>query len=461
MTITVAGMTRFGRPRWTGDDTQIARLAVPAFFALLAEPMFLLADTAIVGHLGTAELAGLAIAGSVLQTIVGLSVFLAYGTTATVARHLGADDLPGALRTGVSGVWLALGLGALATLACAAGAEGIIGWFGTSAAIEEHAVTYLRVSAFGLPAMLMVLATTGILRGLQDVRTPLLVAVVANVVNIVLNLVLVYGLGLGVAGSALGTVLAQWGAAIVLGGVVVRAARKHASPLRPAPGEILRTARTGVPLVVRTLTLRAALLLGVVVAATMPAASVAAHQIIFTVVSTLAFGLDAIAIAGQAMTGRYLGAGDVAGARRVTVRMVQWGTWSGTIAGAGVAAASPWLAHAFSGDSAVRDVSVAALLVAALIQPVSGIVFVLDGVLIGAGDGRYLAYAGLLTLLAYAPLALLVWWAGAGLAWLWAAYGALMLARMVTLVLRERSDAWLVTGIRFPAGAGEPRAEGR
>lgn len=435
---------------------QIAHLAVPAFFALLAEPMFLLADTAIVGHLGTPELAGLAIAGSVLQTVVGLSVFLAYGTTASVARHLGADDLPGALRTGVSGVWLALGLGAVAALACAVGADTIIGWFGTSPAVEEHAVTYLRVSAFGLPGMLMVLATTGILRGLQDVRTPLVVAVAANLVNIVLNVLLVYGFGLGVAGSALGTVIAQWGMALVLSAVIVSAARRYSSPLRPAPGEILRTARTGVPLVVRTLTLRAALLLSTVVAATMPAASVAAHQITVTVVGTLAFGLDAIAIAGQAMTGRYLGAADVAGARRVTRRMVQWGIWSGVAAGAGVAVVSPWLAHAFSGDPAVRDASVVALLIAALIQPVSGVVFVLDGVLIGAGDGRYLAYAGLLTLLAYAPLALLVWWAGAGLAWLWAAYGALMLARMVTLVLRERSDAWLVTGIASPRRAGGP-----
>lgn len=449
-------MTRLRRPRWTRDDAEISRLAVPAFFALLAEPMFLLADTAIVGHLGTPELAGLAIAGSVLQTVVGLSVFLAYGTTASVARHLGADDLTGALRTGISGVWLALGLGSIATLGCALGAETIVGWFGTGAAIEEHAVTYLRVSAFGLPAMLMVLATTGILRGLQDVRTPLVVAVVANLVNIALNVLLVYGLRLGVAGSALGTVIAQWGAALVLGAVIVRAARRHGSPLRPAPAEVLLTARTGVPLVVRTLTLRAALLLGVLVAATMPAASVAAHQITFTVVTTLAFGLDAIAIAGQAMTGRYLGAGDVVGARRVTRRMLQWGTWSGVVAGLGVAAVSPWLAHGFSGDSAVQAASVGALLLTAAIQPVSGVVFVLDGVLIGAGDGRYLAYAGVLTLLAYAPLAFLVWWTGAGLAWLWAAYGGLMLARMVTLVLRERSDAWLVTGVSARPRAQEP-----
>jgi putative MATE family efflux protein len=295
--------------------------------------------------------------------------------------------------------------------------------------------------------MLVVLATTGILRGLQDTRTPLVVAVVANLANICLNVVLVYGAGLGVAGSALGTVLAQWGSALALGMVVVRAALREGSSMRPDVREVLGAARTGVPLIVRTLTLRTALLLGTLVAAGMPAASVAAHQIAMTVVSALAFALDAIAIAGQAITGRYLGAGDAAGARRATARMLTWGWRGGLLAAVAVAALSPWLAGAFSGDEAVRSASIAALLVAAAIQPVSGIVFVLDGVLIGAGDGRYLAYAGVLTLLAYAPLAGAVWYLGAGLGWLWAAYAAFMLARMVTLVARERSNAWLITGL--------------
>jgi putative MATE family efflux protein len=297
----------FARGRtWRADDAQIARLAVPAFFALVAEPLFLLADTAIVGHLGTPELAGLAIAATVLQTIVGLAVFLAYGTTASVARHLGADDLAGALRTGMSGVWLALTLGTVAGIACAAGAPAIIGWFGTSASVDVHGESYLRVSAAGIPAMLVVLAATGILRGLQDTRTPLVVAVVANLANICLNVVLVYGAGLGVAGSPLGTVLAQWGSALALGASWCRAALREGGALRPDVREVLGAARTGVPLIVRTLTLRAALLLGTLVAAGMPAASVAAHQIAMTVVSTLAFALDAIAIAGQALTGRYL-----------------------------------------------------------------------------------------------------------------------------------------------------------
>jgi putative MATE family efflux protein len=416
--------------------------------------MFLLADTAIVGHLGTPELAGLAIAGTVLQTVVGLSVFLAYGTTASVARHLGAGDLPGALRTGLSGVWLALVLGTLAGVLCAGGAGTIIGWFGTGADIDMHAESYLRVSAAGIPAMLVVLATTGILRGLQDTRTPLVVAVVANLVNILLNLLLVYGVGMGVAGSALGTVIAQWGSAMALGAVVVRAAVRESNSLRPDVREILGAAVAGVPLIVRTLTLRATLVLATVVAAGMGPASVAAHQIALTVVTALAFGLDAIAIAGQALTGHYLGADDVAGARRATARMVTWGWRCGLLAAVGLALLSPWLALAFSGDEAVRAASVGALLVVAAVQPVSGIVFVLDGVLIGAGDGRYLAYAGLVTLVAYVPLALLVDAVDAGLVWLWAAYSVFMLARLVTLVLRERGDAWLVTGVRRAAAAG-------
>jgi len=202
---------------------------------------------------------------------------------------------------------------------------------------------------------------------------------------------------------------------------------------------------------VRTVTLRLVLVLATAVAATMPAASLAAQQIAVTVVSTLAFGLDAIAIAGQAIVGRRLGAGQVAATRRTTHRMLGWGLATGCVAGAGLLALSPWLAAAFTSDPAVRSASVGALVVVALTQPVSGVVFVLDGVLIGAGDGRYLAWAGVLTLAAYLPCAGAVLAADGGLAWLWVAYAAWMFARAATLVLRERSDAWLVTGaVRGP-----------
>jgi len=440
-----------GGLRFRADDREMLRLAVPAFAALVSEPLFLLADTAVVGHLGTTPLAALAVAATVVQTLVGLCVFLAYGTTASVGRRLGAGDLRGALTDGVAGSWLALSIGATLALALGATAGQLPGLFGVPRDVAEEAGIYLLVAAPGIPAMLVVLATTGVLRGLQDTRTPLLVLVAANLANIALNIVLVYGLGLGLAGSALGTTLAQVGAAAALVAVVVRAARRHGAALRPAPGEVRQAARLGVPLFVRTLTLRLVLLVATVLASTMPAASLAAQQIAMTVVTALAFGLDAIAIAAQAIVGRRLGGGQVAETRRTTRRMLGWGLVTGTAAGLVLLAASPWLAWAFTSDPSVRAASVGALAVVALVQPISGVVFVLDGVLIGAGDGRYLAWAGLLTLAVYVPCALAVLATGAGLGWLWAAYGAWMLARAVSLLLRERSGDWLVPGaVRAP-----------
>lgn len=431
---------------FNADDRRIFTLAVPAFAALVSEPLFLLADTAIVGHLGTIPLAGLAIAATILQTLIGLCVFLAYGTTASVGRRIGAGDRRGAMAVGIAGGWLALLVGAVLTLLCAALPGLLVGWFGSSEAVREQGVAYLRVAAFGLPAMLLVLAATGVLRGMQDLRTPLVVAIAANAGNVVLNLLLVYGLDLGIAGSALGTTLAQWGAAAYLGLVIVRAARAQDTSVRPRRRAITQAARTGVALIIRTLTLRIVLLLATAVATTMGDAPLAAHQIALTMVSTLAFALDALAIAGQALTGRALGAADVATTKRLTRRMIGWGFWSGVLAAVGLLALHRVLPPLFSSDAAVADALVPALVVVALLQPASGVVFVLDGVLIGAGDGTYLAWAGIVVLAVFAPLAGWVWLAGGGLAWLWWAYGGFILARMVTLVLRERSDAWLVTG---------------
>ncbi len=220
-------------------DREILRLAVPAFLTLAAEPLFLLADAAVVGHLGTAPLAGLGIAAAVLQTAVGLCVFLAYGTTASVARHLGAGDTRGALAQGVDGIWLAVLLGAVTTVLGIALTDQLVGLFGASPEVSEQAATYLRIALLGTIPLLVMLATTGVLRGLQDTRTPLYVAVLGNALNIVLNVWLVYGLDLGIAGSAWGSVLAQVASAGVLGAVVVRAARREQAPLRPDRAGIL------------------------------------------------------------------------------------------------------------------------------------------------------------------------------------------------------------------------------
>jgi putative MATE family efflux protein len=436
--------------RRSPHDAEILRLALPAFGALVAEPLFLLTDSAIVGHLGTPQLAGLGVAGTLLATAVALCVFLAYGTTAAVARRVGAGDRAGALAQGIDGMWLGAGLGVLLALAGAVVAEPLVEVFGTSASATPYALTYLRVSLPGIPAMLVVLAATGVLRGLQDTRTPLVVAVVGAAANVALNLVLVYGVGLGIAGSALGTALTQLGMAAAFTVVVVRGARRHGAPLRPDLAGIRASGRAGLPLVVRTLTVRASLLVMTYVATAQSTVAVAAHQVAFTVFLFLSLALDAIAIAGQAIVGRYLGAADVAGTRAATRRMVLWGVLAGAALAVVVAALRWAYVPLFSPDVAVREQLAAVLVVVALFQPVCGVVFTLDGVLMGAGDGAFLAVAGVLTLLAFLPLAALVLATDAGLVALWWAFGGFLVARLVTLLWRERTDAWLVTGAALP-----------
>ncbi|MFE2631961.1 MATE family efflux transporter [Streptomyces sp. NPDC059374] len=427
-------------------DREIVALAVPAFGALVAEPLFVMADSAIVGHLGTAQLAGLGVASALLMTAVSVFVFLAYATTAAVARRVGAGDLPSAIRQGMDGIWLALLLGALVVAVVLPTAPFLVDLFGASDTAAPYATTYLRISALGIPAMLVVLAATGVLRGLQDTRTPLYVAVGGFIANAVLNVGLVYGADLGIAGSAWGTVLAQCGMAAVYLLVVIRGARAHGASLRPDTAGIRASAQAGVPLLVRTLSLRAILMIATAVAARLGDADVAAHQIILSLWSLLAFALDAIAIAGQAITGRYLGADDAEGARAVCRRMVEWGIASGIGLGLLVVAARPLFLPLFTSDGAVQDTALPALLMVALSQPICGVVFVLDGVLMGAGDGPYLAWAMVATLAVFAPVALLIPVIGGGLTGIWAAMTLMMTVRLLTLWLRARSGRWIVTG---------------
>ncbi|MEV6582131.1 MATE family efflux transporter [Streptomyces sp. NPDC051582] len=434
------------KPAPRRHDREILALAVPAFGALVAEPLFVMADSAIVGHLGTPQLAGLGIAAALLTTAVSVFVFLAYATTAAVSRRVGAGDLRAAIRQGMDGIWLALLIGAAVVAVLLPAAPWLVSLFGASDTVAPYAITYLRISALGIPAMLMVLAATGVIRGLQDTRTPLYVAIGGFALNAGLNGALVYGAGFGIAGSAWGTVIAQCAMAGAYLFVVVRGARRHGASLRPDPAGIRACAQAGVPLLVRTLSLRAVLMIATAVAARLGDADIAAHQILLSLWSLLAFALDAIAIAGQAIIGRYLGAGDTEGAKAVCRRMVQWGIVSGIVLGALVVAARPLFIPLFTGDPVVEDALLPALLVVAVSQPVCGIVFVLDGVLMGAGDGRYLAWAMLLTLAVFTPAALLVPALGGGLTALWWAMTLMMLIRMATLQLRARSGRWLVAG---------------
>jgi putative MATE family efflux protein len=430
----------------TAHDREILRLAVPAFGALVAEPLFLLSDSAIVGHLGTAQLGGLGVAGQALNTLVYLCVFLAYGTTAGVARQIGAGDMRAAIRQGIDGMWLAVAIGAALIAAGWPLVPWIVDAFGASPVVTPYAETYLRVSLFGIPSMLLVLAGTGVLRGLQDTRTPLLVSIGGFSANLLLNAVFVIVLGWGIAGSAWGTVLAQTGSAAVYAAIVLRAARRHGAPVRPDLDGLRTAATAGFGLLVRTAALRVVLIVGTSIAARMGDAEIAAYQVGFQVWTLLAFALDAIAIAGQAITGRYLGASDVSGTRAVTRRMVWWGIACGIAFGVAVLIVRPWLPGLFTPDGDVRHLLFASLLLVAVLQPVAGVVFVLDGILIGAGDGAYLAVTTLVATVVFLPAAVVLYRADAGLLGLWTAIGLWMLTRMLTLGLRARGDRWLVTG---------------
>ncbi|MFE6867410.1 MATE family efflux transporter [Kitasatospora sp. NPDC057692] len=427
-------------------DREILALAVPAFGALVAEPLFLMADSAIVGHLGTAQLAGVGVASAALTTATGVFVFLAYATTAAVARRIGAGDRRAAIQQGIDGIWLALALSAGVVALTLLLAPQVADVLGASPTAAPYAVTYLRISALGIPAILMVMAATGVLRGLQDTRTPLYVAVAGFAANLGLNAGLVYGAGLGVAGSAWGTVIAQTGMAAVYVFVVVRGARREQASLRPDAAGIRASARAGGPLMVRTLSLRAVLMIATAVAAGLGDDEIAAHQIAMTVFLFIAFALDAIAIAGQAIIGRYLGAGDVPGTRAATRRMIEWGIGSGVLLGLLVVVARPLYVPLFTPDPAVQHQLNTVLLLLALCQPVSGLVYVLDGVLMGAGDGPFLAWAMLGTLAVFAPAALAVPSSGTGLAGLWWAMNLFMLVRGGFLAWRARGGRWLVTG---------------
>ncbi|QTX03424.1 MATE family efflux transporter [Agromyces archimandritae] len=436
-----------------GVDREILRLALPAFGALVAEPLFLLADTAMVGHLGTAQLAGLGLASAVLQTIIGLMVFLAYSTTPAVARLLGAGDRRGAISSGIDGLWLALGIGVVLGLAGWAAAPWLVDAFGPAADVAAEAGTYLTISMAGLPAMLIVFAATGLLRGLQDTRTPLFVAGGGFGANILLNYLFIYVLGLGIGGSAIGTVVAQWGMVAVYLVVIGRHAAAAGASWMPHHAGVLRGIHSGGWLFLRTASLRAAFLLATWSATVLGSAELAAFQIAMSLYMTLGFALDALAIAAQALIGRWLGAGDVERVQLVLRRCLLWGVGAGVVLGAIVAGLAWVLPSLFTSSADVAGLLPPALVVLGISAPLGGLVFVLDGVLIGAGDARYLAWTGVVNLAVFVPLALAVALAArdadgaAALGWLMAAFALGYLgARAVTLGLRARGSRWIVTG---------------
>lgn len=429
-------------------DRDILRLALPALGALIAEPIFLLTDTAMVGHLGADALGSLAIASTILQTVLGLMVFLAYATTPRVAKRMGAGDTRGAVGAGFDGIWLALltsvvllGLG-LPLLGTAIDA------FGPTPEIASGAHAYLAISWWGLPFMLVVIAATGLLRGLQDTRTPLVVAAGGCVANIGLNALFIYGLGMGVAGSALGTVLTQAGMCAVYILIALRAARRHHASFRPDWAGVISSARTSGWLLVRNASLRASLIILVVLATALGATDLAAIQVAQSLFFALALALDSLAIAGQALIGLQLGAQRVDVVAAINRRLIVWGIGFGILVGLVLVAGSGIIPFVFSSDPAVIATLTGLLPILALGMPVAGYVFVLDGVLMGAEDARYLALAQLVAVIGYALLLVPVTGLWPGAQGLWAAFclGFIGL-RAITLGWRVRNHQWIRTAV--------------
>jgi len=428
----------------------ILRLAVPALGALAAEPLYVLADTAIVGHLGTPQLGGLGVASTILLTGYTAFIFLAYGTTGAVARRIGAGDQRGAAHLAVQGLWLA---GALAV------ASGVVLWvlgptlidlLGARGAVARNAEVYLRISLFGLPALLVTMAGTGYLRGIQDARTPLVVAVTTSIANLVVQVVLIEGLDQGIGASALSTVLAQTGGGAVYLAKVVGGARRTGAGLRPDRIALRRLASIGRDLLIRTAALRLALGASTAVAARLGVVPLAAHQVAFEVLTFLSLALDALAIAGQSLVGTALGAGAAARARATGRRILAWGAGAGVVTGLVVALVRTPLAGVFTDDRAVEALAADLLLWVAVLQVPAGVVFTLDGILIGAGDLRFLARAMVGALALFAPCAVAVAVLDVGIGWLWAALGLMFVARLVPLLRRFQRGRWAVLGADHP-----------
>jgi MATE family, multidrug efflux pump len=426
-------------------DREILRLALPALGALAAEPLYVLVDTAIVGHIGTPQLAALAIAATLLSTGFAIFNFLTYGTTAQVARLHGAGDEIEAAHVGAQAQWLAalIGVGLLVALAALARPLALL--MGAQGEVADGATTYLRIAALGAPAFMIASAGQGYLRGTADLRTPLVILAVAHLVNVVLELLFVYGFGWGLAGSAWGTVIAQLGMGAAFVAVALRA-----GPQRPVPARMRRLMRVGVEIAVRTTALLGAFLVASAVLARIGPAALGAHQIAFQLFIFLALVLDAVAIAAQVLVGRKLGAGDAAGARAAAARMIAWSVALGALFGVVLAACADVIPRLFTDDPAVVAQAHEIWWLFAALMPLNGAVFALDGILIGAGDTRFLMWGMLAASAVYVPVALLALAEDWGIVGVWWGLAGLIGVRLATCGGRFAGERWALTGGALP-----------
>ena len=428
-------------------DREVLRLALPALGALIAEPLYVLGDTAIVGHLGTTQLAGLALAGLLLGEVLSFCTFLEYGTTSKVARLFGADQQAEALRVGVQATWLALALGlVLVVVIELAAGPALTAMGGGETAARDQGLEWIRVAALGAPFVLLTAAAQGWMRGFQDTRTPLIVLAGANVVSIALSAFLVFGLDLGIRGSAIANVAAQSAGGLLLLWMLLR---RRPPSLRPDWSVIRPQLRMARDLLVRTGAFFVAFTVAAAVAARMGDPQLGAHQVGMQLWIFCALFLDATAIAAQALIGRLLGAGarDVAAelARRLLIAGTALGCAFAVVLGAG----HDIIPRLFTSD---RDVLAQAAVLwpfLAGMMPLNGLLFALDGVLFGAGDMRFMRNVTVVAALGgYLPATLLTLQFDLGLRGLWTGLSLFIVVRLAGGMARWRGRRWLVGGVR-------------
>jgi putative MATE family efflux protein len=427
----------------SSHDREIVRLAIPALGALAAEPLYVLADTAIVGHLGRPQIAALGLAGTVLAGAFTIFNFLTYGTTAVVARASGAGQHERAARLAAQALWVSLGIGAALLVGLEAVASPLLAALGGHGRSGQLALLYFRIAAAGLPAALVALAGQGYLRGVSNLRRPLEIVVAANAANLVLELLFVYVFGWGIAGSAAGTAIAQGAMGTAF---LAELLRPRTPSRRPSWREMRPMVRVGRQIFVRTVALYSSFLVAASVLARMGDAELGAHQIGYQLFVLLSLLLDAIAIAGQVIVGRMLGAGDADGAHAAAVRMIGWSVAVGAVFAVVLAPLSHALPAAFT--SSPRVVHQAELLWPFLVamQPLGGAVFALDGILIGAGDTRYLMWSMVVASAVFITLAALALALGWGIVGVWAALDVLIAARLLLLAPRFARRRWALVG---------------
>lgn len=428
---------------------QILALAVPTLGVLAANPLYLLLDTAVVGRLGTFELAALAAGTTIQSTVTTQLTFLSYGTTARSSRLFGAGKRAAAVAEGVQATWVALLVGAVLAATVITTAPWLALWLTGDEVIAAESTTWLRIAAFGIPLSLLTMAGNGWLRGIRETRAPLYFTLAGVIPGAILVPILVSHFGL--SGSAMANLV---GLFITAACFLVKLLRTHRGTWRPDISVIRRQLVLGRDLILRSLSFQVAFISAAAVAARFGPPSLAAHQIMLQLWNFITLVLDSLAIAAQTLTGAALGAGSAGAARavgkRVTVYSVIFAGALGTIFAVGAAV----IPQIFTNEEPVLAAIATPWWLLVVMIILGGVVFALDGVLLGAADAVFLRNATIAAvLLGFVPgvwLALLFDW---GLTGVWCGLLAFITLRLLAVVWRFQSMRWAVVDVdNSPSG---------